>query len=265
VLAFRNADKPSNIKSLDECKDLIKLIKPFQGRKDVKIPKAAKDMMNAFTVVDRDTKTFHGVGAVTDLDFMIPVKIGNEEQLLALRNHGMPYPPFCDTGIEHQARFLAARNVKNCHAKDALAYDYMRAEKFIKLHFKGNVTHLLADPRFEPLVKKWAEKFLRAKNNAMTDPDKVMYDDAVKALLAFDDSYKWKVLEQYLTTVDSEFKYKGCFASGQQNVNAIAVEKNSQTSDNELATKIVENIKQQNDIVKQQNDMMHLLLSKNNK
>jgi hypothetical protein len=238
---FRNAD---NLKSLDKCKNVIKLIKSLEGRKGVKISTEVKRLMKAFTVVDRDTETFHGVGAVTDLDFMIPVKIGNVEHLLALRNHGMPYPPFCDTGIEHMARFYAAFKVETCEPRIAVAYDDKQAGEFIKRHFKGNVTHLLADPRFEPLVKKWAEKFLRAKNNAMTDADKVMYDDAVKALAAFGGSYNQTELDHYLTTVDSEFKYKGCFASGQQNVNAIAVEKNSQTSFNEMAMKVVENTMQ---------------------
>jgi hypothetical protein len=247
---------------MDKCKDLIKLIKSLEGRKDVKITVTVKNQIKAFAVVDRDTKTFHGVAAVTDLDFMMPVKIGNEEQLLALRQHGMPYPPFCDAGIEHIARFYAAFKVKTC--EDAVAYDDTEAGIFIRARFKGNANRVLAHPRFEPLVKDWATKFSQAKNVAMTDTNichshYVMYLNAVKALKAFRKSYDSGELQYYLLTVDSEFKYKGCFVSRQQNVNAIAVEKKSQTSVNELAMKIVENAEKEH---KREHDTMQLLISK---
>jgi hypothetical protein len=180
---------------MEHYNNTIKLIKENEEERDAdEISKKVLGLMAIHTVVDKGTITFNGEGAVTALDFFVAIKIGSQDCFLALRKHGMPFPPFDENGIDHMARYRAANDVDKCDPCDAEVYKKKQASEFIRGHFVGNATQVLQHPSFPRKVEEWTKTFLAEKENAMANlPSSyvgiTMYAEAVLALSEFDKSY----------------------------------------------------------------------------
>jgi hypothetical protein len=203
---------------MEHYNDMIKLIKENEERNADEISKKDLGLMAIHSVVDHDTFTYNGEGAVTALDFFVAIKIGSQDCFLALRKHGMPFPPFDENGIDHIARYCAANDVDKCDAK----VDKAKRSEFIRGHFVGNTTEVLKHPYFPRKVEEWTKKFLAEKENTMTNlpssyVDMTMYDEAVMALSEFDESYDKK-------TAAANRNIDQCFSTCQNYMKEIAFE-----------------------------------------